>query len=212
MHIETEHHVEPRRIGQKWFDIGITISLLIVSISSLTVAYMHHLSLDDLVKANNDLVETNKRLVEANSWPFLYYDTSNGQMIRMSVTNDGVGPAKIEAIEVKWNGKPQRNADEFLAACCGFRPGTADVEYALIAGKVLRSGQTISVIGLQHTPADDGAWNRLNRMRINRAVSIDICYCSVFDQCWFADIARFSLTPREVDKCTTPAVPFTIPD
>jgi hypothetical protein len=158
------------------------------------------------------MADANAKLVEANSWPFAYYDTSNGQTITMSIVNDGVGPAKIEAIEVEWAGKPRRDAADFLKACCRFSARPSDVRYSLIAGKVLRAGQSIDILGLPHTATDDASWHLLDRMRLSRALSVNVCYCSVFDQCWFTDIARFSLKPRQVDHCTTPAVRFGIPD
>lgn len=204
MHIDPERHVEPRKIGHIWFDAGITIAIFLVSISSLIVAIVHSRTLERMADAN-------ARLVEANSWPFLHYETSNGQTITMSIVNDGVGPAKIEAIEVKWAGRARRDGLEFLRACCAFTPNTAIIGYALISGKVLRAGQSIDILGLPRTAADDTAWKLFDHARLNRALSINVCYCSVFDQCWLADIARFSLRPREVDRCTAPALPYGIP-
>jgi len=205
MHVDPEHHLEPRRIGYKWFDAVITIAILLVSVSSLVVAIVHSRTLERMADAN-------AKLVEANSWPFLYYETSNGQTILMSIVNEGVGPAKIESIEVKWAGRARADAVDFRQACCGFKPRTADVQYALIAGKVLRAGQSINVLGLPHTAADNSAWNSLQRQRLSRALSVNVCYCSVFDQCWLSDIARFSLKPREMDHCVAPAIAYRIPN
>jgi hypothetical protein len=205
MHIDPEHHLEPRKSGHRAFDIAITICILLVSVSSLIVALVHSRTLERMADANAKLVET-------NSWPFLSYNTSTGPSISMSIVNDGVGPAKIEAIEVTWGGRPSGNALDFLKACCAFTPKTADVEYELIAGRVLRAGQSINILALPHTGADDAAWNVLKRARISRKLSVNICYCSVFDQCWLIDIARFSLKPRQVDRCVTAAVPYGIPD
>jgi hypothetical protein len=205
MHIDPERHIEPRKIGHKWFDAGITIAILIVSVSSLVVAVVHSRTLERMADAN-------ARLVEANSWPFLSYNTDKGASIGMSIVNDGVGPAKIETIEVKWAGRAKRNAVDFLKACCGFTPKTADLEYELIAGRVLRAGQSINILKLPHTRADDAAWNALNRARIAHELSVNVCYCSVFDQCWWEDIVRFSLKPRPVDRCTARAVAYGIPE
>jgi hypothetical protein len=205
VHIDPEHHVEPRKIGHRWFDAGITIAILLVSVSSLIVAIVHSRTLERMADANAKLVET-------NSWPFLSYYTSNGQNISMSIVNDGVGPAKIESIEVKWAGHPHTDAYSFLKACCAFLPKTADVEYEFITGRVLRAGQSANILSLPHTATDDVAWKVLNRARISRDLSVDVCYCSVFDQCWTEDIVRFSLKPREVDHCAAPAVPYGLPD
>ena len=205
------HHAEPHRSGHNWFDIAIAVGLLFVSISSLYVAVQSHTTLEEMVDANKRLVQANKQLVESNSWPFLSYDTANGRDISMSIMNDGVGPAKIQTIEVKWRGHAQRDALGFLQECCGFKPGTANLEFELIAGRVLRAGQSLDILTLPHTPADDSAWNALKSARISPVLSVDVCYCSVFDQCWTEDTVRFSLKPREVDRCAAPAIPYGIP-
>src|SRR5215469_11197998 len=148
MHSDPEHHMEPPKSGNRGFDIAITICILLVSVSSLIIAIVHSRTLERMADAN-------AKLVEANSWPFLSYNTSNGPSINMSIVNDGVGPAKIEAIEVQWAGRSYDNAVDLLKACCAFIPKTADVQYELIAGRVLRTGQTLNILTLPHTRADD---------------------------------------------------------
>jgi hypothetical protein len=154
------------------------------------------------------MADANAKLVEANSWPSLSYGTSNGKTITMSVENDGIGPAKVEAIEVKWAGRSYGNAHDFLKACCGFTTGTADVKYEIIAGRVLRAGQSADILRLSYTDADVAAWKTLDQARIDRRLSVNVCYCSIFDQCWSEDVVRFSLTPQQVDRCTAPAIPY----
>jgi hypothetical protein len=173
-------------------------------VTSLVVAIVHSQTLERMADANAKLVET-------NSWPFLSYNTANGKKISLSIVNDGVGPAKIQTIEVTWEGRPRRDAVDFLQACCGFTPGTGDVEYELIAGRVLRAGQSLNIVSLPRTDANDAAWNRLNSARISPALSVNMCYCSVFDECWKEDIVRLSLKPLPVDRCVAPAVTFNIP-
>ncbi len=211
MHIDPEHHVEPRKIGHKWFDLAITLCILFISLSSLIVAVEHSRTLERMADANAKLVET-------NSWPFLGYGTGNSggtdhTAIEMRIANDGVGPAKIESMELKWNGVAQRGAHAFLHACCGYRYASSDNLWSDIApGRVLRAGETITFLTLPRTVSDQGAWSRLDTARLSRSLSIDLCYCSVFDECWVEDVARLSLKPRQVDYCPTPAVPYGAPD
>lgn len=204
MNIDPGHHAEPHKTGHRWLDIGMTLAILLVSISSLIVAIVHSRTLERMADAN-------ARLVETNSWPFLSYNTANGADISMSLVNDGVGPAKIEEIEVSWKGKAQRNALEFLKACCAYAQGTGRPQWELIAGRVLRAGQSIDILTLPHTSADEPAWKALNDARISRNLSVNVCYCSVFDECWQEDVVRFSLKPREVERCNAPALPYGIP-
>ena len=207
MHIETEHHVEPPKLGHKWFDIGITVCILFISLSSLIVAVEHSRTLERMADAN-------ARLVESNSWPYLGYSTGNstgpdGNTIELRIANDGVGPAKIEGAELRWNGRPQRSAAEFLQACCGYQKEPANNMWSdIIAGRVLRAGESITFITLPRIPEDESAWTRLNAARLSPHLAINVCYCSVFDECWTENILTLSLTPRRVDHCTTPAVPY----
>ena len=205
MHIEPEQHREVHKTGHNWLDLMIALTALLISATSLVVTIVHSKTLERMADAN-------ARLVEANSWPFLSYDTSNGPAISMSISNDGIGPAKVEAIEVKWAGRAQRNADEFLEDCCGFVPRTANVEYEVIAGRVLRAGQSANILKLPRTNADAVAFDALDhRARISPKLTINVCYCSIFDQCWTKDILRFSQKPREVDHCISPAIPYVLP-
>ncbi|HWY15262.1 MAG TPA: hypothetical protein VNX86_09035 [Rhizomicrobium sp.] len=207
MHIDPEPPGEVRKVGHKWFDISITLCVLFISASSLVIAIVHSSTLERMADAN-------ARLVEANSWPYLGYGTGNalgagGTTIEMRITNDGVGPAKIEAAELKWNGVAQRNATDFLHSCCGYRPDPQNgLMRDLITGRVLRAGETIAFISLPKTAPDESAWKLLNAARLSTRLSLNVCYCSVFDECWTEDVLQMSLTPHRVDRCRIPSVPY----
>ena len=208
---ETEHHAEPHRSGHKWFDIAIALGLFFVSVSSLYVAAQSHKTLEEMVEANKHLVEANKRLVEANSWPFLAYGTGDyPDKINFVVRNDGVGPAKIETAEVIWKGIPYGDPISVLAACCGLKVNIKDLSTSLIAGRVLRAGESVTFLEVPKTKTDTLTWTRLDNARLSPNFSVHICYCSVFDECWTEDLARMSLRPRRADRCEVPRIPYTI--
>ena len=208
---EAGHHAEPPRSGHNWFDIAIAVCILLVSVSSLIVAIVHSETLEKMAEAN-------ARLVEANSWPYLGYGTGNTEgtghnAIEMRISNNGVGPAKIETAELRWNGKAQHAGPDFLRACCGYKsdPAHDRLWMDLLAGRVLRAGETINFITLFKLPGDDPVWTRLNRARLSPALAISVCYCSVFDECWVEDVLRMSLTPRHVNRCEMAKIPFEAP-
>jgi len=199
MHIDSEHH-EPPRTGFKWLDAAVAVGVLLVSVSSLIVAIVHSRTLERMADAN-------VRLVEANSWPFLAYSTGNieGAMraINMSVDNNGIGPAKIESFVVTWNGVPQRNAAALLKSCCAYEHHSGDgLQFSEVQGQVLRAGARLNFLYFPRTPETAAAWDRLDRGRTSSKLDVNICYCSVFDECWGGDITEFTLHPRRVDKCT----------
>jgi len=206
MNIEPEQHHEPPRTGVKWLDAALAVGILFVSVSSLVVAIVHSRTLERMADAN-------VKLVEANSWPFVAYSTGNRSdekpTIDMSVENNGIGPAKIESFVVTWNKVPQRNALVFLRNCCGYEHHLGDgLQYAVVQGEVLRAGARLSFLYFPRNTQTAAAWDKLNGDRISSKLDVNICYCSVFDECWAGDITEFTLHPKRVDKCTPSKTPF----
>ena len=199
MNIEPEQQHEPPRTGIKWLDVALALAILFISISSLIVAIVHSKTLERMADAN-------VKLVEANSWPFLAYSTGfeeGGKPdINMSVENNGVGPAKIESFVVTWNKIPQRNAAVFLKACCGYEHHIGDgLQFSVVQGQVLRAGARLSFLELPRNAETATAWDRLKADRVSTKLDVNICYCSVFDECWGGDITEFTLHPKRVGKC-----------
>lgn len=207
MNIEPEPHHEPPRTGLKWLDGALAIAILLVSVSSLVIAIVHSRTLERLADAN-------VRLVEANSWPFLAYSTGNvtdgKPVINMSVDNNGVGPAKIEYFAVTWNRVPQRNAAELLKSCCGYQPrkGERLLLHEEVQGQVLRPGARLNFLYFLRTPQNAAAWDQLNDGRLSKKLDVNICYCSVFDECWGGDITEFTLHPKRMAKCAASRISF----
>jgi hypothetical protein len=207
MNIEPEHpHHHAPQTGVRWLDMAITIAVLLISATSLILTIEHSRTLERMADAN-------VKLVEANSWPFLAYSTGNTNgreaAINMSVDNNGIGPAKIESFVVTWNRIPQHNAPAFLKACCGYahRPGDG-LQFSVVQGQVLRAGNRLNFLYLPRTRETAAAWDALNSDRISKRLDVNICYCSVFDECWGGDITQFTLHPRPVAKCAPSKTPF----
>ena len=200
MHIEPEQHHEAPRTGFRWLDGAIAVGVLFVSVSSLVVAIVHSRTLERMADAN-------VKLVEANSWPFLAYSTGDVNddkpAINMSVDNNGIGPAKIESFVVTWNGLPQKDAAALLKACCGYEHHSGDgLLHSEVQGQVVRAGARLNFLYFPRTAATDAAWDRLDPGRVSSKLDVNICYCSVFDECWGGDITEFTLHPKRVAKCT----------
>src|SRR6185295_5724744 len=144
MSLDVEAHTESHehKTGHKWLDMTVAFSALFLSVVSLGVAIVHGRTMEKMAEAN-------ARLVAANSWPFLSYGpgtvTTNGvARIHMQVFNAGVGPAKIEAAELKWKGVAYASNEDFLKACCDFDPTSATKpDSDLLLHEVLRAGQNI---------------------------------------------------------------------
>jgi hypothetical protein len=196
---EAPHHHHPAHTGRHWLDISLALSAMFVSVISLVVAVEHG--------------RTMERLVAANSWPFLSYGagttTTNGiPSIHMHLSNTGVGPAKIESAELIWKGVAYGRDQDFLKACCGFDPAAGmPFDSDLLPHEVLRAGEQIKFLGFTQS-ASAAVFAALQRAMVSRDLHLNICYCSIFDDCWKADLTLLSLKPDPVQACVQPKLPF----
>jgi len=220
---EIEAHTEVHKTGHRWIDISVAACALVVSITSLCVAILHGRTMERMADAN-------ARLVAANSWPILQSYTSdwartgNEPVVSLNVSNRGVGPAKVEALELFWDGKPVRNVQALLELCChaateaAFGSGRSSqvvssgrqvlpegFDISSLQGDVLTAGETRRLYELRRTPANQQLFDQLARASLT--VTMRACYCSVFDECWATDF--HTLKPEPVRQCAEPKIPFT---
>ncbi len=133
--------------------------------------------------------------LRASAWPHVsqsYSFEPNGPY-RLTVTNQGVGPARIRDYRVLVDGKPVRNWRTAVRALTG------DEEPALVyawlgRGAVLPAGATRTLLTLPSGPRAA----RLAQEAERRLVTI-VCYCSVYDECWRADGRADD--PQVVETC-----------
>jgi len=205
---ETELHQSHHQSGHRWVDLTLAASAMVVSIVSVAIAIRHGQTMEHMAEAN-------ARLVAANSWPFLQYSTGNTgddgkPRIRLAIVNAGVGPARIESLEVFWNGAPIASPQALMAACCGLAPGlgpTLPFSYGLATGRILRAGDSIALLEVPPNAEAVEVWQRLDRARLH--VKFRACFCSVFDECWTSTLVGTRATP--VASCPAPKVPYSIP-
>ena len=144
--------------------------------------------------------DATRKIQRSETWPFVSYGTGNADNdgkpeITFSLTNNGVGPAKLVAMEFVYDGKPMPTPREFLRQCC---TGGSKLSFMSepVAG-VLRPGQQRNFIRLLRTEANAAIWDKLDRERWK--VVIRSCYCSIFDDCWVTDSRKAD--PQPIDAC-----------
>jgi hypothetical protein len=195
---------EIRKTGHSWVDMSVAACALIVSATSLLVAIRHGHSMERMADAN-------ARLVQANSWPLLQrYQSDVGpgatRVFSVDIYNNGVGPAKVETVEVTWKGQPMRSPRQLLTLCCGadFEVPDNGIESSGLMGTVLRAGEVRPIVEFAEDPPHQALLHQLK----NSLKEIDwrACYCSVFDECWLSDLR--TLHPQPVKECPVPKVPF----
>ena len=143
--------------------------------------------------------DATRKIQQSETWPFVLFGTGNGtpegkKEITLNLTNNGVGPARIQAMELVYHGKAMGNPSEFLKACC-----SGDQKFTFMSepvSGVLRPGEQSNFIRLPKTEANAAIWDRLNTERWK--IVVRACYCSIFDDCWIADNRKKSPEPVKV--------------
>lgn len=134
-----------------------------------------------------------RSFMRAATWPYVeVYRSYTGETMSYGVGNQGLGPAKIGYVVLEHEGRRYSTWREWLEA-----------EYSLpkkgyvqshISTRVLTPEQQMTIFT---TPdADVGL-----AIRQNDVVNIEICYCSVFDECWLTDREN---KPESIAACEVP--------
>jgi hypothetical protein len=123
----------------------------------------------------------------ASVWPHLsigytYNSNVDDNGFIWSIDNNGVGPARIESVAVALDGRPMKSWHDVLVAL-GFH-GEMHVSTTSFSGDVippsLNRETAISAIRINQADAASTFKNAVARF------TMDICYCSVYDDCWVA--------------------------
>jgi hypothetical protein len=123
---EVEGHLH-HKTGHSMADKILAVLAVFLSIVSVVIAVGHG--------------KTMERLVAANSWPNLSYATGNesedgrGHDIIFEIRNTGVGPARIDTVELFYKGVPVASGPALMKACCGV--DKADLATSYVRDEVL---------------------------------------------------------------------------
>jgi hypothetical protein len=220
MDVEIEKpHVPHKSIGQRWHDIALPLAALFVSFVSIYIAWHHS-------QIMRELVHQNERIVQAESLPYLQIETSNLESdlrtpaLRLSVEDQGVGPARIAQVAMTVNGQQVPDFNTLVDHCCapgllqaakvgtkqfrGIRNG--EVILSKLQDRMIRPGESVDAFVWPTTAANAQVIDKLQRGLMGSQVNISICYCSVFDECWVrTDDDR---RPMPVKSCPIPRVAY----
>jgi hypothetical protein len=216
---EAPHH-HASHTGHRWVDLALGVSAIFISLITLVVAIGHGRTMERMAEAN-------KQMVEANSWPFIDFSTHNvgdkgTSEVRLVLTNEGIGPARIETFELWWRGKSMPTPGELLKACCAPEPGNHQgepvVSIGLASPRVLRAGEHVDFLAVSPADSNREVYSKFNSER--DYIRTRICYCSVFDECWIkvggdemlAKGESKLIHPERVKTCPAPAAPYQVID
>lgn len=179
---------EPPRLsgGRSWIDLVVAFSVIFISLVSLFIAMRQ-----------NRVME---RQLSASVWPYVQFDNSNydssrqERAISLSLNNGGVGPARILALSLDYEGQPVDGWLALLNACCNpERKPVANIVSSGSIGRVLPANGEIRLLRLQREPGEDPVWDALNTRRFK--IRGSVCYCSVLDQCFVTQLGGTTAQP-----------------
>src|SRR4051794_5627774 len=157
-----------------------SIFALLVSVLALTLGVYQ-------ARLMNEQTRLMQGQARASVWPYIsigYSISDSGEKLGYSweISNDGVGPARIESVTMTLDGTPLHRWREVFQKLFGDAPVPAT--YSQIYGKVLAPGTnretTIEAVHIQDIEQAKTFFRAQDRM------DMTICYCSVYDDCWVA--------------------------
>lgn len=179
----------------RFLDVILGGAAIVISMISLIVA-MHQGQIMD-------------RMAQAETWPYLDFvasniDDSGHDNLTLTILNSGVGPAKIESIELTYDGRPLRDGGDLLRQCC-VPPGIR-VSYnaASVPDRVLPPKEPLVLFSGQPKTLRAAELAKLGAARSR--IQARICYCSALDRCWMRDTRRREAVP--IESCPIPKIPF----
>lgn len=206
MEHESHPHHHPHGTGVRWLDIILGVAATIVSLVSLWLGLHSAHSMEKLVAANSyPYIELMRSNMSETPLP----GTDRHQLkVMYEMVNNGVGPARIEWVELTFKGKPMRNISELLNACCSEARSVNDANQmdarGGIEGALVRAGGSVVMFTWVEPAAPSPLFTALHRQMDQ--IKYSACYCSVFDECYTR--SEEDHKPVPVKQCTAPAVPF----
>jgi hypothetical protein len=191
---EVEAHPH-RHTGHRKLDLVLAISAFLISLVSVLLGIENAVAM--------------RQLVASNSWPFVNVGVSNGNptggdALDLVIQNKGVGPAKIETLEVFYDGKPMPGANALIQAMVGRKPVPS--VRSRVVGSVLSAKESVNFLSVVQQSVAPSDLHQL--ASLSSRIAIRTCYCSAFDECWVLDRTISPTKTTEVDECPAVPVPF----
>ncbi len=130
-----------------------------------------------------------RRAEQASVWPHIEIATSvQGTHVQIWVRNTGVGPARVRAANIRHEGNVVSDWAELMRAI-SIDTGQIRRTYSVIGGRVLgvdTEVETIFAIDVKDDSLDSDATMPLAAAVFDGLVDVELCYCSVYNECWIA--------------------------
>ncbi|MEL7296332.1 MAG: hypothetical protein AAGJ86_01655 [Pseudomonadota bacterium] len=143
-------------------------------------------------------VSSERAQQRAEVWPHIQIDQSYSEAgFRLRMVNKGVGPALMGQLVLLHNGQPVQDVDQLIIETIGAERAFSYDRYSMSdpSNSVVAPGDSLTLFGV--------SWDDSTRELIrawNGAIDIDVCYCSIHEDCWQASLMG---STQRVERCDT---------
>ena len=142
---------------------------------------------------------------QASVWPHLEFHRSfrgvaGDERLDIVLRNSGIGPAKISLIEFFDEGAPLAGWEDVLNTFAD-RPD-ALYSHVGVLGRVIRPEHEFSIFTVNANELGSETVLALRDAIDSQRLTGRLCYCSVFDECWF--LHSHEREPQRIKHCPKP--------
>lgn len=153
---------------------------MIVALSALLISVV-----TTLIGIYSTMID--RSYARASVWPrvelYRSFSPEKG-LFSYGVMNNGTGPAVIKYAKITYNDKSVKKWPDFIAA--------SSLVQSNISTRILPSQANISAVTIK-----DKVYIT-EMLKMDKQVEIELCYCSIYDECWLADRSN---QPKEIEQC-----------
>lgn len=156
---------------------------IIISLAALSVSYLE--------------VSTATRAAKAEAWPYLDISNSyNPEGFEYRIINKGTGPAIIQSILLSYDGKRYERFDPMVVDIVGEADAFGYERFRTTGTRpsVVSPEEERNLFAVDWDPA-----SRRVSEELEQKLVIEVCYCSVFEDCWITQ--RGQIKPTPVAQC-----------
>ncbi len=198
----------PLRFARRYTEALVSVAALVTAVAAVVIT----MEQTKVMREEAALERKNARIsVMPSVWIGTHIANSEDEAyFRVVLTNKGLGPAVIERFDVAYKGEPVYNWDDLarrIEADIGsektFVNGTLSSSRSPVSpGIMLEAGGSSEPLSVYDDTDIDGL--KL-LMRGAQNMSISLCYCSLYGDCFRAELFR---RPLEVEACGVPEQEF----
>ena len=119
-------------------------------------------------------------------WPYvdghLTYQYTDKILIEYQLENKGIGPSRNAQTQLTVNDRVVESYSQLSEQLAAYFPDSVEVDLALVdmTNQILSPEEQVQILGIQVSRFK----NDIELVR-NFAVSAEVCYCSIYNECWF---------------------------